>query len=228
MAGTFIKICGVTRAQDALAAARLGADAIGIILHADSPRRVTPERASEIVSVLPKTVRAIGVFVDAPAPSVLATCQRVGIGHAQLHGSETVDELGEMVGLKLWRAIRVTGMFQHHLQELKAQMLLRPTVQIEALVLDTSDPSVAGGTGKPNDWEAVRIAQDHGRLDRLPPIVAAGGLTPQTVGDVVRLIRPWGVDVSSGVEEAKGIKSHQKMEAFIRAVRAADEHTPHL
>lgn len=227
MARTFVKICGITRVEDALAAGRHGADAIGMVLHADSPRLIPPRRAKEIISVLPDTVLPIGLFVDSPVELVLEISRKLAMTHVQLYGSDSVQELSRLDALKIWRAVPVSGMLRHELQKLKAMMLLHPTTNLQALVLDTSDPHMAGGSGRPNDWAAVRAEQEQGHFARLPPLVAAGGLTHENVGEVIGLIQPWGVDVSSGVEDSeKGIKSSAKIEAFVRAVKEADAQLP--
>jgi phosphoribosylanthranilate isomerase len=209
MGRTLIKICGVTRVEDALAAARLGADFVGMVLHADSPRRIDVERARDIVASLPKHVTPVGVFVNAPAGQLTRTCGALELAHVQLHGDETPEYVDSLAALRVWKVLRADKQLPDRIAEWKD----RP---IEAILFD----SAHGGSGETNDWAAVLEARDALAGTRF---IAAGGLTPDDVGDVVGSLRPWAVDVSSGVEgDVKGVKSEEKVEAFIRAVRAAD------
>ena len=215
MGRTLIKICGVTRVEDALAAARFGADFVGMVLHADSPRTIPADAAREIVRALPDSIVPVALFVDAPPRVALETCRRIGITHVQLHGHETPAYAAAVSPLVSWKMIRVN---EHLPDELRAWSNSR----VNAIVLETASTGADGGSGRENDWDL--IAQSRGLLDTAPNFIAAGGLTPDNVADVVPLLRPWAVDVSSGVEGAtKGVKSHEKIESFIRAVRAADE-----
>ena len=210
MRRTLIKICGVTRVEDALAAARLGADFVGMVLHADSPRRIDVQLARDIATSLPKHVTPVGVFVNAPRHALARSCESVGLEHVQLHGHESPDYVEGLSGLHVWKVLRADAELRRHIARWNAQPL-------DAILFD----SARGGSGEANDWRAV--IESRGALRELR-FIAAGGLTPQTVGEVVRQIRPWAVDVSSGVEgSTRGVKSHAKIEAFIRAVRAADE-----
>ena len=209
MGRTLIKICGITRVEDALAAAQLGADFVGMVLHADSPRRIDVGPAREIVASLPTHVTPVGVFVNAPPEQLARTCGALDLAHVQLHGDEPREYVDSLAALRVWKVLRA----DEHLRDRIAQWKDRP---IEAILFD----SAHGGSGETNDWAAVFEARDALAATRF---VAAGGLTPDNVGDVVRSLGPWAVDVSSGVEEkVKGVKSEAKIEAFIRAVRAAD------
>ena len=210
MGRTLIKICGVTRVEDALAAVRLGADFVGMVLHADSPRRIDLARARDIVTSLPRHVTPVGVFVNAPADQLTRCSESIGLTHVQLHGDESADYVRELAGLHVWKVLRAEARVRRRVVQWRAQ-------PVDAILFD----SARGGSGELNDWNVVTDARDALGDTRF---IAAGGLTPSNVGDVVRLLRPWAVDVSSGVEdETRGVKSHAKIDSFIRAVRAADE-----
>jgi phosphoribosylanthranilate isomerase len=212
MSRTLVKICGVTRAEDARAAARLGADFVGLVLHADSPRTIPLDRAREIVDVLPDSATPVGVFVDAPAEEVTRACDALGLTRIQLHGRETPEYVRSLGQLRVWKVLPVDPQICERVETWNEETL-------DAILLDTA----RGGSGTENNWDAIANARDAlvGRR-----FITAGGLTPHNVGAVVRRLRPWAVDVSSGVEDATcGIKSHEKIESFIRAVRAADEST---
>ena len=210
MGRTLIKICGVTRVEDALVAARLGADFVGMVLHAESPRRIDTDRAGAIVRSLPAHVTPVGVFVNAPPVEIMKTCETLRLTHVQLHGDETTDRVNELHGLHVWKALHAGPHLQQRVEQWRGKL-------IDAILFD----SAGGGSGEKNDWEAVLEAR---RVLEGTRFIAAGGLTPVNVGEVVRAVRPWAVDVSSGVEDkVKGVKSEEKIDAFIRAVRAADE-----
>jgi phosphoribosylanthranilate isomerase len=221
---TRIKICGVTRLEDALAAVRIGADAIGLICHEHAPRYITPERASEIVAALPPFVTPVGVFVDADATTIVETADDIGLRAVQLNGNEPTSLVYDLVSFSVIKAVRIRDREETELEldswrDAREQLGL---ANLTGVVLEPGKTGQPGGTGVANDWELVRKLIDDGAFEDLPPLIAAGGLTPENVGEVVRRIRPWAVDVSSGVESAKGIKSAEKIEAFIRAVREAD------
>ncbi len=203
---TRVKICGITRIEDALAAARLGADAIGLVFYAGSPRAVTPAQARAIVDALPPFVVTVGLFVNADAAEVRAVLDAVPLNLLQFHGDETPDFCAGF-GLPFLRAVRVragTDLLQYA-QEFHAA---------KGLLLDAWVEGVRGGTGAVFDWALIP-------RDLPMPVVLSGGLNPDNVEQAVRRVRPWAVDVSSGVESAKGIKDARKMEAFMTGVRNA-------
>ncbi len=224
MRRTRIKFCGMTRLEDALAAAELGADAIGMVLHADSPRRISHEQARQIVSELPPFVTPVGLFVDAPPKLITEVASELRLDHVQLHGQEKPLAIAALCGLTIIKAIHVTR--ERLIQTLcswRAQIGEHELTGLKALLLETGGTQKAGGTGLANDWELIHAHQEAGDFDGLPPIVAAGGLRPDNAAAVVRLLRPWAVDVSSGIESAPGTKSRIKMAAFVAAVRTADQ-----
>jgi phosphoribosylanthranilate isomerase len=221
---TRIKICGVFRVEDALLAAEAGADAVGIVLHPASPRNVSMEVAERILAALPPFVTPVGLFVDAPAGHVTAAARRLGLRHVQLHGNEKPADVRE-VDATVIKAIRVErATFEADLGRWRQAVVELNLRNLAGFVLETAGTAAPGGTGVENDWETVTLARRRGVFDGLPALIAAGGLTPATVAAVVRAVRPWAVDVSSGVEVdgQKGKKSEQKVRAFVQAVREAD------
>lgn len=204
---TRVKICGITRIEDGLAAAQAGADAIGLVFAPASPRRVDLEQAAAIVSALPPFVTSVALFVDPLAEEVRAVLDAFRPDLLQFHGDEPPDFCAAF-GLPYLKAVRVrpeTDLLQYAARYADARGLL----------LDAYHPDSHGGTGRRFDWDLIPA-----RLPR--PIVLAGGLAPDNVAAAVRQVRPWAVDVSSGVEVAKGIKDAGLVTRFIREVRNAD------
>jgi len=218
---TRVKICGVGHVDDALAAARAGADAIGLIFHPAAKRNVSIDRAIEIARCLPPFVTPVGLFVDAPPAHIREVAGRVGLRHIQLHGHEPAELVAELREFTILKAIRVDpATFGPELDAWRVQIRKHKLDHLQGFVLETAGAS--GGNGKANDWETVNRHRQRGDLIGLPHLIAAGGLTPDTVERVVRDLRPWAVDVSSGVEDQPGRKSQQRMDAFIRAVRSGE------
>jgi phosphoribosylanthranilate isomerase len=203
---TRIKICGITRPGDAVAAAQAGADAIGLVFYAPSPRFLNVERAREIRDALPPFVQAVALFVNPDAAQVAQAIGRVHPALLQFHGEETPDFCAQF-GLPYLKACRVT-------QGVYLLKYLRPFSAASGWLLDAHVEEY-GGVGASFDWSLVPA-----RLER--PLVLSGGLTRENVGEAVRRVRPWAVDVSSGVESSKGIKDAAKIAAFIAEVRNAD------
>lgn len=204
---TAIKICGMTRVEDALVAAHCGAHAIGLVFHKPSPRYVAPARAKEIAHALPPFVTSVGLFVDADADTVRAVMSETQINLLQFHGDET-PQYCRQFGAPYLKALRVrpgADLLQYAHDYGDAQGLL----------LDAYVEGVPGGTGTTFDWSLIP--------QNLPlPVVLSGGLTPENVTAAIRAVRPWAVDVSSGVEASKGVKDAAKIAAFISGVRNAD------
>ncbi len=211
---TRIKICGITRPRDAALCAEAGADAIGLVF-ARSPRQVTIRQARQIVAELPPFVSAVGVFVNAKGPAILRTAAEVGLSEVQLHGNESAAMISSLGGLRVVKALRVRD--KSFLDELHRFA----KAGIGGVLLDAFSPAARGGSGRRFDWDLVTGARDAGALDGAPPIILAGGLTPQNVRAAIRRLRPWGVDVSTGVEESPGVKSAEKISRFVAAVRSA-------
>ena len=221
---TRIKICGVTRPADARAAAEAGADAIGLIFHHPAPRNVSLDQAREILGVLPAFVTAVGVFVNSPASEILSIARGLGLRTVQLNGGENAETIAALEELTVIKALRVRReTLEADVAELKGQIARHHLVHLRAIVLEPGKTSAPGGTGVANDWEIIRHKQNEHLFAGLPALIAAGGLTPQNVGQVVRDVHPFAVDVSSGVEETPGEKSPAKIRAFVEAVRKSDE-----
>jgi phosphoribosylanthranilate isomerase len=203
---TRVKICGITRVEDALAAAEAGADAIGLVFAETSPRRVSLDEAAAIRRALPPFVTVVGLFVDAEAPQVTQALGRVALDLLQFHGAETT-EFCRQFHRPYIKAISMR-------EGIDVDAAARAFADAAGLLFDTHVAGVAGGSGVSFDW--TRVPRDLPR-----PLVLAGGLTPHNVAEAVRRVRPYAVDVSSGVEQAKGIKDAHKIAAFIAAVEAA-------
>ena len=203
-----IKICGITRPEDAETVVRLGVDALGLMFYEPSPRYVGPDAARELSRAVEGEVMRVGVFVDAPAAIVEAAIERVGLDVLQFQGSETPAYCASF-GLPFVRAFRVQGAFDHEAVEAKYSGAL-------AIHLDASVPGLPGGTGQRFDWARW---PERPRLNYM----LAGGLTPENVRGAVERLRPWGVDVSTGVESpVKGVKDSDKMSRFVAEVRRAE------
>jgi phosphoribosylanthranilate isomerase len=222
VARTRIKICGITRAEDARLAALAGADAIGMVCHAGSRRGVSLERAGQIVAAAGAFVTPVALFVDAPVEQVLQTARQLGVGTVQLHGQETPEQVAALRGLRVIKAVRVRGgQLAGDLDEWRRAIGQLKLDHLVGLVLETDTPA-AGGSGMANDWQAIARCKQAGAFEGLPAMIAAGGLRPENVAGVVRLLGPWAVDVSSGVESVFGQKSEALVRQFVEAVRGAD------
>jgi phosphoribosylanthranilate isomerase len=202
---TRVKICGITNLADAQAAVGSGADAFGFNFYEKSPRLVSLKTASEISKKLPPYIMRVGVFVDAPGDFVLRAISEAGLTMLQFHGDEP-PEFCTQFGLMSMKAFRIRD--EKSLEELS-------DYQTDAYLLDAFSSTTPGGTGEKFNWDLAVEAQKFGR-----PIFLAGGLTPENVAGAVRKVRPFGVDVSSGVESAPGKKDHAKVKAFIHAAKS--------
>lgn len=206
VARTRVKICGITRVEDALAAIAAGADALGFVFHAASPRAVTPEQAAAIIAALPPFVTTVGLFVDAPFAVINATLAVAPLDLLQFHGDEPEADCARH-GRPWIKALRVQPG-----QDVAATMAAWPGAR--AILLDAWHPDLAGGTGLRFDWRQVPA-------DARQPVILAGGLTPDNVAEAIRQTRPYAVDVSGGVEQAKGLKDATRIQAFMTGVRSA-------
>lgn len=198
------KICGITRLEDALAAVEAGADAIGFVFYAQSPRAVTAEQARAIIAALPPFVTTVGLFVDMPRAELTALLQQVPLDLLQFHGEETAADCA--------------GYARPHIKALRVQAgddvaaMIARYPEASGILLDTFVAGIPGGTGEAFDWSLV--PRQAGK-----PIILAGGLTVQNVRAAIEQVQPYAVDVSGGVEQSKGIKSAEKVLAFVRAVK---------
>ena len=202
-----VKVCGITNAEDALAAVEAGADALGFIFYEKSPRYVVPVVASRIIAELPPLVLPVGVFVNAGVATVRSIMDTCGLGMAQLHGDENVSYCHEL-SRPAMKALRLKDR-----GSLLALAEYRGRGGVRGFVIDTFSEVAYGGTGQVTDWSlAAEVAKS-------TPVLLAGGLTPDNVTEAIRTVHPYGVDVSSGVESAPGKKDHTKIRAFLNAVR---------
>jgi len=201
-----VKICGITRLQDLHAACEAGADALGFVFYEKSPRHVSVERAAELVRALPPFVQSVGLFVNAGPAFVESVLQAVPLDLLQFHGDETPAECVRF-GRPYIKAVRVSPDTD----------LLKCAADFESargLLLDAFVPGVPGGTGERFDWRLIPA--------NLPkPVILSGGLTPDNIAEAVQQVRPWAVDVSSGVEVSKGIKDAQRIARFIAHAKEA-------
>ncbi len=202
---TRVKICGITRPEDGLAAAAAGADAIGLVFYSPSPRHVTIEQARAVTAALPPFVTTVALLVNAAADEVRAVIEAVRPDLLQFHGDESPDYCAAF-GLPYIKALRMRA-------EADVREAARRHIGARGLLLDSYQPGVPGGTGAAFDWQ--RVPHD---IDL--PLILAGGLTPENVVEAIRSVRPYAVDVSGGVEQSKGIKDAAKVAAFIRGANS--------
>lgn len=207
MSRTRIKICGLRRPEEAVAAAALGVDAVGLNFYEPSPRYVDLEVARELAAALPPFVTAVGLFVDASPAQIEETLERVPLGALQFHGAEDFDACARW-GLPFVKAIAVRD-------GVDLSALLDVWSDAPGVQLDAYRPGVPGGTGERFDWNRIPEA-------RPVPLVLAGGLDAANVGDAIRAVRPQAVDVSGGVERSRGVKDIERMATFVKAVASAD------
>jgi phosphoribosylanthranilate isomerase len=207
MMRTRVKICGITRAQDAAAVVQSGADALGLVFYPKSPRYVTADQARQIATGVAPFVTVTGLFVNAPADSVREVLARVQLGLLQFHGEESNDQCN-CFGLPFIKSIPM-----RHGTDLLSLMSAYPDAA--GFLLDAWQPGSHGGGGIAFDWQQIPEGIN-------TPLVLAGGLTPGNVATAIRTVKPYAVDVSTGVERDKGIKSREKIEAFMREVRNSE------
>jgi phosphoribosylanthranilate isomerase len=198
-----VKICGITRGEDALASVEAGADAVGFVFYEGSPRHVFPETVEEIIKELPPFTTTVGVFVNEHPSRISEILEITGIDMVQLHGEEVYEEC------KFWprviKAFKVQDFID--LEPLKKY-------RVSAYLLDTYSSEVPGGTGQIFNWEIAVEAKKFG------PVILAGGLTPDNIAKAIRQVRPYAVDASSGVEKVKGVKDIEKVKVFIERAKS--------
>lgn len=199
---TRVKICGIRRREDALAAIEAGADALGFVFHPRSPRAVTAEAAAALVRALPPFVAKVGLFVNAPEARVRSVLEEVPLDLLQFHGEESPDWCAR-IGRPWMKAVRMAPGI-----DLVARMEELAAAGASAVLVDAWHPAVAGGTGETFDWDRIPAR-------RPLPLVLAGGLTPENVAEAIRRVRPYAVDVSSGVERRRGVKDPERIRAFL-------------
>ena len=197
-----VKICGITNVSDAYASIKYGADALGFILYNKSPRYVPPDKLRNIIKRLPPFITTVGVFVNENTDIIKNILNETGLNIAQLHGDETPEDCEQFT-----RVIKAFRVRDH------ADIEDISSYKVSAFLLDTYSVNAFGGTGLTFDWDVVADAKQFGN------IIVAGGLTPENVSDVITQTSPYGVDVSSGVEESPGVKDHGKIREFIEQAK---------
>jgi phosphoribosylanthranilate isomerase len=217
---TRIKICGITNIDDACCAAEAGADFLGFVFYAPSPRFVTAQQAAAIVRGVrgefgARAPRSVGVFVDESVAHVEAVLEAVGLDLAQLHGSESPAEVQRLLP-RAFKALRPRTREEAEAAVAAYASVVSDDQTMPQFLIDAYHPQQFGGTGLPADLALAASLAHRFRL------LLAGGLAPETVGPAVERVRPWGVDVSSGVERARGLKDHVRIRAFVEAVRAIE------
>jgi phosphoribosylanthranilate isomerase len=203
---TQIKICGITRIDDALCAAACGADVIGFIFHPQSPRYIAPERAKEIIAALPRGMTTVGVFVNREAEEVAQTVEDCGLDLIQLHGDESPEYCRRFPSERVIKAV-----FPRTPEELRAL----DAYDVRAFLADFRDAGRYGGTGKRADWGlAARLGKTH-------PLILAGGLCIENIGEALAAVAPDAVDINSGCERAPGIKDHERLQRIVGMIRGS-------
>lgn len=200
-----VKVCGLTSPADALAAIRLGADAVGFILFPGSLRAVTPNHAAILSASIPATSVKVGVFVDEGPERLKAIASMARLDVVQLHGNESPKYCATLKGLRIWKAVRVGEDFDP--ESLAAY-------SVEAFLLDTASGDAYGGTGRTFPWPKALAAKQYGK------IILSGGLDGANVADAIRAVDPWGVDASSKLESMPGVKDHERVRAYVEAAKS--------
>jgi len=198
-----VKICGITNLDDALSAVKAGADALGFVFYEKSPRFINPVRAAEIILRLPPFIQTVGLFVNEDTEKINWTAEFCGLDIVQLHGNETPDDCLEVKR-------RVIKVFR-----IQNNISIDPLnkYQVSGYLLDAWSPDAYGGTGRTFNWELAEAAKQYG------PVILAGGLTLENVAEAIKVVKPYAVDVSSGVESSLGKKDAEKVRAFIRVAK---------
>jgi len=216
---TWVKICGMTNLEDALVAVDAGADAVGFVFYAKSPRCVTVEKAREIAEKLPEGIERIGVFVNEHEDLICSVVDAVRITGVQMHGDNEDPRVADLVVARRPSTNVLAAISMNRPNPQSLALLWHPD-SVRAFLMDSGNSSKHGGTGKTFDWESATPVLDE--IKRLGKVVAAGGLTSVNVAEAIEILKPWGVDVVSGVEASPGKKDPDKVRAFVKAVRETD------
>lgn len=217
---TRVKICGLTRAIDVQAAVQAGADAVGFVFYSPSPRAVSAEQVVQLLEFVPPFVQPVGLFVDVNETELLDILKTVRIDLLQFHGNETPEECARLAAL--------TGKRWMKAVQMKPDVDINPIIDsyravgASGILLDAWHPDLFGGTGHAFDWRRFPQFEQFPNNESLCPLILAGGLTPDNVAEAIRQTRPFAVDVSGGVESAKGIKDSTLIQRFIAAVQLVD------
>lgn len=216
---TWVKICGITNVEDALTAVEAGADALGFVFYEKSPRSVGSKAVRGIVEQLPPTVERVGVFVNQFEDSICNVADEAGLTAVQLHGDNEDPYVADLIAKHRPQLKIVVGISMRHPKPEGWAMMWNPEV-VHAFLVDSGGSSKHGGTGERFDWQMGRTRIEV--IASLGRVVVAGGLTPTNLAEAIRILKPWGVDVSSGVEAKPGKKDPAKVQAFVAAVRQAE------
>jgi len=216
---TWVKICGMTNLEDALVAVDAGADAVGFVFYENSPRCVTLETAREICSRLPDSIERVGVFVNQQADLICSVVDAAGITGVQMHGDHEDPHVADVVVARRPQTKVLAAISMHRPNPQGRAMMWHPD-SVRAFLLDSGNSSKHGGTGNTFDWNAAVAVLNE--IKQMGKVVAAGGLTSANVGRAAQVLKPWGVDVVTGVEASPGKKDPDKVRAFVRAVRELD------
>jgi phosphoribosylanthranilate isomerase len=219
---TWVKICGMTNLEDALTAVEAGADAVGFVFYEKSPRKIRVEAAREIMEQLPARVEKVGVFVNECEDSICAIADGAGLTTVQMHGDDEDPQVADLVIGRRPLLKVLVAVSMHHRSPAGWASRWDPDV-VHAFLLDSGTPSKLGGTGEVFDWRTSVQTVDE--IRRFGQLVLAGGLMAGNVAEAIGILKPWGVDVASGVEVRPGKKDPEKVRAFVKAVRDADRKT---
>jgi phosphoribosylanthranilate isomerase len=219
---TWIKICGTTNLEDALTAVNAGADALGFVFYDKSPRKIDPEAAREIVAKLPERVEKVGVFVNESAEKIASIADEAGLTAVQLHGEQHHLPGKQVTNRRVFLSIpaSVVAFSWRKKGAVWGSFFALPD-NLGAIFVDSATPQQPGGTGKTFNWREASAFISV--MSQQYPIVVAGGLNPANVTEAIRILKPWGVDVASGVEAKPGKKDPEKVRAFISKVRRAEK-----
>ena len=210
---TLVKICGITNLDDALAAVDAGADALGFNFYARSPRYISPVAARELINQLPASILKVGVFVNEDLRSLLRIVSEANVSAVQLHGDESPDYCRQLRGKYVIKAFGATNNFDWNAVGV---------YDVEAIMLDTKDDVLRGGTGRVFDWSLVERANGSTANRPTPKLFLAGGLSPENVAEAIAMVEPYAVDACSSLEETPGKKNHERVRAFVKAVRGVE------
>jgi phosphoribosylanthranilate isomerase len=200
---TLVKICGITTLADAMVAVEAGADALGFNFYRPSPRYIRPEKAREIIDRLPESILKVGVFVNEDVESVARIATEANLSAVQLHGDESPEYCHKLAGQYVIKVFRAGDGVDVE------------TYGVDAIMLDTKDDLLRGGTGRVFDWSIAQRTNDS-----TPKLFLAGGLSPENVAEAITTVRPYAVDACSSLEESPGRKDHTRVRAFVKAVRS--------
>jgi phosphoribosylanthranilate isomerase len=217
---TWTKICGITNLEDALNAADAGADALGFVFHEGSPRKTDPETVRKIIGKLPGRIEKVGVFVNQTEDSICALADEAGLSAVQLHGDSLDPQVADLIVKRRPHLKVIVGISMHHPKPEGYAMMWGHDV-VHAFLVDAANSSNYGGTGNTFNWE--KSQSNVGVVAGLGRVVVAGGLNPGNVAEAIRILKPWGVDVASGVETSPGKKDPDKVRAFVEAVRQTEK-----